>query len=189
MNSNQIFKTGAMILIVVCMCGCQEDESAVVQKMASQMVHEQAAQNDRLAAATRELVSADAESREEMLATHQNLQQQLQQERRQLDSRKSQLDEMRTEIERDRRQAPIIAQSIFAVGGILGCLAPLLLAAYILYSVNRVSDADQEQIVNQVLIDELTRKNPLLLPAPIDAQPAIADGRPELETSLTEPPI
>ena len=90
---------------------------------------------------------------------------------------------MRTEIELDRRRAPIIADAIFAVGGILGCLAPLLLAAYILYCVNRASDADQEQIVNQVLIDELTRKNPLLLPAPIDSPPAIEDGRPESERS------
>ena len=143
--------------------------------MATQTVREQSAQNHRLAEATKELVSAEATARN-MLANHQNLQQQLQQERSQLDSRKSQLDEMRTEIELDRRRAPIIADAIFAVGGILGCLAPLLLAAYILYSVNRTSDADQEQIVNQVLIDELTRKNPLLLPAPIDSRPAIENG-------------
>ncbi len=157
--------------------------------MATQTVREQSAQNHRLAQATKQLVSAEAQARKEMLASHQNLQRQLQQERSQLDSRKSQLDAMRTEIELDRRRAPVIADAIFAVGGILGCLAPLLLAAYILYSVNRASDADQEQIVNQVLIDELTRKNPLLLPAPIDSRPAIEDGRPDPEQSTTEPPF
>ena len=75
------------------MCGCEEDESTAVQDMASQMVREQSAQNHRLAEATKELVSAEAQARKEMLASHQNLQQQLQQERSQLDSRKSQLDE------------------------------------------------------------------------------------------------
>ncbi len=94
--------------------------------MATQMVREQSAQNHRLAEATKELVSAEAQARKEMLASHQNLQQQLQQERSQLDSRKSQLDAMRTEIELDRRRAPVIANAIFAVGGILGCLRPVV---------------------------------------------------------------
>ena len=189
MINKRIFGTTVVILFVACIGGCMENESTAIREMARQTVREQAAQNQRLADATKELVSAEATARKSMLANHQNLQQQLQQERSQLDSRKSELDELRTEIELDRRRAPIIADAIFAVGGILGCLCPLLLAAYVLYSVNRASDADQEQIVNQVLIDELTRKNPVLLPAPIDPRPASENGRLELEQLTSEPPF
>ena len=73
---------------------------------------------------------------------------------------------MRQEIELDRRRAPVIAEAIHIVGGILVCLCPLALAAYVMYSVNRISASDEEQIVNEILIGELTSEMPRLLPAP-----------------------
>ena len=126
MINKRIFGTTVVILFVACIGGCVENESTAIREMARQTVREQAAQNQRLADATKELVSAEATARKSMLANHQNLQQQLQRERSQLDSRKSELDELRTEIELDRRRAPIIADAIFAVGGILGCLCSVV---------------------------------------------------------------
>ena len=125
---------------------------------------EQSEQNRRVADTTRELVAADARARTELIESHTRLQESLQKERANLDQQKSELGELREEIELDRRRAPVIAESIYAVGGILACLCPLALAAYVLYSVNRMSSQDEERIINEILVGELTSESPLLLP-------------------------
>lgn len=143
--------------------GCRQSESQAVREIATQAMREQSEQNQRIADTTRDLVAADARAREELIETHARLQETLQEERANLDHQQSELNELREEIELDRRRAPVIAEAIHIVGGILVCLCPLLLAAYILYSVNRISVADEHQIVSEILIGELTSETPRLL--------------------------
>jgi hypothetical protein len=166
-TNSYIYQFTVSLLIVTLLntlSGCGTNESQAVKEIATQAMREQAEQNNRIAGATRDLVSSDARAREELIESHARLQEQLQKERGSLDQQKKELNKMRETIELDRRRAPVIAESIRIVGGILVCLVPLFLAGYVLYSVNRVSAADEEQIVNEILIGELTSDTPRLLP-------------------------
>jgi hypothetical protein len=171
------------------MSSCAPSESTAIREIATQAMREQADQNQRIADATRNLVSADARAREEVVTTHARLQQQLQDERANLDQQKSQLSQLRESIELDRRRAPVIAESIRVFGGILVCLCPLVLAAYVLYSVNRISTSDEEQIVNEILIGELTSETPRLR-LPEDSLVITDQRSPESgDTAESEPPF
>lgn len=183
------------ILWVVSLIGCGNGDKGAdaIRRMAEQSVREQSAQNRRIADATKSLVEADSKARSSMIEAHDQLQHQIQAERGSLDRRRSDLDSLKEKIELDRRRAPVIAQAIQMVGGMLVCLCPLLLAAYVLYSMNQTIESDQEQIVNQILIQELTSDSPVLLPGPAnslrleeDHHFTMANGEPELDE---EPPF
>jgi hypothetical protein len=178
-----------IVTLLNTLSGCGVNESQSVREIATQAMHEQAEQNNRIADATRDLVSSDARAREELIESHARLQDQLQKERGSLDQQKKELNKMRETIELDRRRAPVIAEAIQLVGGILVCLVPLFLAGYVLYSVNRVSATDEEHLVNEILIGELTSESPRLLP-PV-SRLAIANQRsPEsVDCSETAPPF
>ena len=101
---------------------------------------------------------------------------------------------MRESIELVRRRAPVITEAIHIVGGILICLCPVLLAAYVLYSVNRIPAAEDDQILNEILIGELTREMPRLLSNPMPSGRTIADQRSTesakpIATAANEPPF
>ena len=188
-NTISVCQLWLLLLCLAIFTGCQPSESETVRRLAENTVHEQAKQNLRIADATESLVKADSEARSAMIEAHGQLQStlqtervaiieahgqlqsKLQTERVMLDQRRSDLDSLKNQIEDDRRQdehdrrrAHIVAESIKSVGGILACLCPLLLAAYVLFSMNKTIEADQEKIVNQFLIQELTSASPTLLP-------------------------
>lgn len=141
--------------------GCQPSESETVRRLAEKTVHEQAQLNLKISEATESLVRADSEARLSMIEAHDQLQLKLQSEREFLNQRRNDLDSLKDQIEYDRRRAPIIAESIQSVSGILACLCPLFLAAYVLYSMNKTIESDQERIVNQFLMEELTSDSPV----------------------------
>ena len=147
--------------------GCQPSESETIRRMAEKTVHEQAQLNLKISEATESLVRADSEARLSMIEAHDQLQLKLQSERELLNQRRNDLDSLKDQIEYDRRRAPIIAESIQSVGGILACLCPLFLAAYVLYSMNKTIESDQERIVNQFLLEELTSDSSVLLSSPV----------------------
>lgn len=57
-----------------------------------------------------------------------------------------------------------IAETIGAIGLILACLLPLLLAAYVLRTLSRSIEGDTA--VSELLIEELASDRPKLLPPP-----------------------
>jgi cell division protein FtsB len=193
-NNRRFFCVLSLMSWVVVFAGCGggDNGAEAIRRMAEQSVREQSAQNRRIADATKSLVEADSKARSSMIEAHDQLQYQIQAERGALDQRRNGLESLREEIELDRRRAPIIAESIQMVGGLLACLCPLLLAAYVLYSMNQTIESDQEQIVNQILIRELTTDSPVLLPGPIlnsqidDHQHLLAVGESSTEE---EPPF
>lgn len=192
---NRAFASSAMLVILGCLVifsGCQPpSESETVRRLAEKIVHEQAQQNLKVSEATESLVRADSEARltmseahSDMIEAHNQMQLKLQAERGLLDQRRNDLDSLKDKIEYERRSAPVIAESVQLVGGILACLCPLLLAGFVLHSMNKTIDSDQEKIVNQFLIQELTRKTPLLLPSlPESNAQGIEDQR-QLMTSI-----
>ncbi len=72
------------------------------------------------------------------------------------------MEEERRSLAAERRRAPVIAQAIGAVGLTLACLAPLLLAAYVIRAVNQ--DGDESAALSELLVMEMTADQPLLLP-------------------------
>ena len=59
----------------------------------------------------------------------------------------------------------------------LACLLPLVLAGYVLYTVNRASPSADADAVSEVLIGEIVSATPELLPGPtpppqLEAKPA-----------------
>ncbi len=170
-NNCCVFLGLSLVLCSVMLAGCGSGENGAeaVRRMAEQSVREQSAQNRRIADATKSLVEADSKARSEMIAAHDQLQHQIQSERRTLDQRRGDLDSLKESIELDRRRAPIIADSIRIVGCLMGCFCPLLLAAYVLYSMNQTIESDQERIVNEILIQEMVSHSPVLLPGPTDS--------------------
>ena len=187
---NKHFFTLMLLVGLSFFIGCQPSESEAVRRLATTVasvsetaVKEQAQLNQKVSEATDTLVRAGSEGRiamikahdqlqiklqsqrAAMIETHDQLQHKLESERASLDDRRKNLDLLKGQIEQDRRRAPIIAESIQSVGGIIACLCPLFLAAYVLYSMNKTIEGDQEKIVNQFLMNELTSDSPVLLPA------------------------
>ena len=75
----------------------------------------------------------------------------------------------RRSIATQRHRDPIIAQAINAFGLTLACLAPLALAAYVIFLLNR--SGDNNEALNELLVMEMTADQPKLLAT---APPSIA---------------
>jgi hypothetical protein len=111
-----------------------------------------------------ELVQRDAESRKELLATHQQLSSQLNQQQAVIDAGRDRLEQDRRDIAQQRHRDPIIAAVLQSTGMLLVCLVPLLLAAYALKQM-RQEETDHAAIA-ELLVCEITSDKPLFLPSP-----------------------
>ncbi len=144
--------------------GCRDDSARVAQ-VAERALTQQAEQNAEMARlnrdvteTTQQLVEADAKARQDVLAAQRDIQTQQNGVNQQRDS----LEQERRDIVARRHRDPLIAQAIGAVGLTFACLLPLLLAAYIIRTVNR--DSDDGSALSEMLIVEMTAEQPLLLP-------------------------
>ncbi len=149
--------------------GCADSRDERFRQLAEQTIRQQAAQNERMAKqsqqiaeASKHLVENDAQARKEMLAAHATLQKDLQTERSNINRQLSELESERREIAKQRGRDPIIAQAIGGVGLTLACLLPLLLAGYVVYSLNRSSD--DSDALSEMLVMEIVAEKPKLLP-------------------------
>jgi hypothetical protein len=85
-------------------------------------------------------------------------------------------------IARQRHRDPLIAAAIVNTGVLLACIAPLLLAFWVL----RNSWGEAAAGVDELLIHELTTENPVLLPRP--SLPLVsAEATPEAVGELKGP--
>ena len=105
--------------------GCKEDDQLQrsLQRQAEQIV-----------GASRQLVEADAKARGELIELQQNLQEGVQTERKSLDRQHEEIEAERQVIARQRHRDPLIAAAIVNTGVLLACIAPLLLAFWVLRS-------------------------------------------------------
>ena len=116
----------------------------------------------QIVGASRQLVEADAKARSELIELQQNLQEGVQTERQSLDHQHEELEAERQVIAHQRHRDPLVAAAIVNTGVLLACIAPLLLAFWVL----RSSWGQESAGVDELLIHELTTETPVLLPRP-----------------------
>ena len=152
MNRNLPIVIIAMILVVG--GGCEEDDERLAQ-YAEESVRQQAGQNREMAQLNREV----AQTHRDIV----NLQQGVEQRQVQVDQQRDQLERERRQIAERRHRDPVIAAAIYNVGMVLACMIPLALAGYLLFMLQKGND---DASVSELLIEDLTCKEPLLLPSP-----------------------
>ena len=153
-----------LTLILLTSIGCNSDENARVAELATQQLERQADQNRRMselqqevASGSRELVEADARSRQEMVT----LQREMQTERSEIGHQRDQLEAERREIADSRIRDPIIAAAITRVAFVVVSLLPLLICWLLLQQ--KVEPADKNEIT-ELLLDDLVSAEPRLVP-------------------------
>jgi len=166
MAKTRLIGLAALALIAVTLSCCSSDEQLF--EMAQESLDRQAEQNQVIADQSKQvtetadsLVDADAQARREFAELQRETQTAISAERQSIDRQREELEKERRAVELDRRRAPVVAAAITQVGLIIACLAPLCLAAYLLY-VLRHSSADDEA-VTQILIEEVMADQPRLL--------------------------
>lgn len=173
MQLHRLIVVPVVVTLMLTMAGCDEDTQ--LAEMAERHLERQAEQNRQMAdlqqevaEGTRQLVEADARSREEMVA----LQRDLQADQAAVGQQRDQLEGERKELAAKRRLDPIVAAAITNVGLLAVCALPLVLCWYLLHL--RVEPAD-DQVVAEVLLRDLVSDRPLLLPR-MDAGHVIGNG-------------
>ena len=158
---------------VIVMTGCADPPDKRLADLAQQSLNQQshqseqlAKQSEQVAATAHELVAADARSRQDLIASLAKLQEQIQAQHAVFDRQRDELERERRELAAQRGRDPIIAQAIGALGVTLACLLPLVLAGYVLYTVNHTSPPADADAVSEVLIGEIVSATPELLSGP-----------------------
>ena len=159
-----------MMVALLLTAGCGGDSGdARLVAMAQHNIAEQARQNERMAAqsiqiaeASKRLVEADSQARQEMLQAQAGLQEEIQLARNNVDRQRDLLESERREMADQRFRDPIVAESIGAVGLTIACLLPLFLAGYIVHCLRRNIDSDEA--LSELLVMEIAGEQPGLFP-------------------------
>ena len=152
-------------------CSAADPDQRLTQ-LTSQVVHDQSEQNQRLAEQTRavveqsgqlaeaarDLVEQDAQARRELIAAGERM-------TARIDADRSQLEVDRREVARQRLREPLVAEAIRSTGILLACLAPLVITFLVLRPLS--SSEPDHAAVADLLVQELTADQPVLLPAPV----------------------
>lgn len=145
-------------LLIALIAGCSSDDQTLRQSL-----QRQAEQNVQMARNTQQIV----ETSRELIELQQNLQEGAQTERQSLDRQHEEMETERQAIARQRLRDPLIAAAIVNASILLACIAPLLLAFWVL----RNSWGQESASVDELLIHEFTTDTPVLLPRPTLALP------------------
>jgi hypothetical protein len=175
---------GTALVIFVAMSGCGQAPDYRDQRLADfaqRSTSEQVQQNARMA----ELVQRDAESRRELLATHQELTSQLNRQQAVIDAGRDRLERDRRDIAQQRHRDPIIAATLQNVGLWMACLVPLLLAGLIVWQMKH--QEPDHAAVAELLVCELTSDKPLFLLAPVHPRLTAASNNSPRLPSHDEP--
>ena len=173
------------IAIIIIAIGCQTDSDRVAE-LASRHATEQSELSRQtvelqteLVEGTRQLVEADSQSRRDFL----ELEGKLDEQRAEIGHRHDELESERRLIAKQRYRDPIIANAVTAIGALLACLLPLLLAGYLL----KCQLGDQEEYaITEVLLEEIASghsafvrsKVPTLALNPDDSTPKLPGDPP-----------
>ncbi len=159
-----------LTLILLTGASCSSDENSRVAELATQQLERQSDQNRRMAelqqevaSGSRELVEADARSRQEMVT----LQREIQAEQNEIGHQRDQLEAERREIADRRNRDPIIAAAITRVAMVVVSLLPLLICWLLLRQ--KIEPADENQIT-ELLLEDLVSAEPLLV-HPVSQKP------------------
>ncbi len=155
----------ALMLAILAACGDDDAGYRHAAEVADKAADRQAEQNAEMANLNREvaegtkrLVEADAEARKEIVAVHKELQA----ERATLNEGFTGLEVERKQIAKDRRTESILLPSAKALGAALVAVAALAFCLMLLIALNKDAGADAE--LSEMLILDLVREQPVLLP-------------------------
>jgi hypothetical protein len=170
--------------------GCSESRDERLVVMAQKNIAEQVRQNERMAAqsvqiaeASKRLVEADSQARQEMLQAQAALQDEIQGARNNVDRQRDLLESERREIADQRYRDPIVAESIGAVGITIACLLPLMLAGYVVHCLRHTVDGDEA--LSELLVMELAGEQPGVLTSSLN-QAARIEHRPLIESEQSD---
>ena len=155
-----------LIALLLAAAGCEDDKRVV--ELAREAADRQAEQNrqmgrqtEEIATATRELIEADARSRQEMVALHRELQNEQAVVARQRDA----LETERRELARARQRESLLIPVLQGGGGVLVVVAALVFCAFLLAGLRRHEETSEA--LSELLIQELSAEQPLVLPRAI----------------------
>jgi hypothetical protein len=149
-----------VIVTVLLLPGCggttSSPDSKTLRETAETCLKQQAAQNDKLVEASRELASgakelveADAHSRQDFIG----LQKDLESSRTNIDQQKDRLEHERRTIAQERRWDSLTATGLMTLGLVLAALSPLLLAGFAVYMSGQPQEASDT--ANGLIIEEI----------------------------------
>ena len=175
-------RTMMLIAIILIATGCQSDSDRVAELASrhatqqSELSRETVRLQTELIEGTQQLVEADAEARRDFL----ELEGKLDEQRAELGRRHDDLEDKRREIATHRYRDPVVANAVIAVGSLLACLLPLLLAGYLLRC--QLGEQD-DHTTTEILLNEIAGGHPALVPSsrtalnhdPDSSAPRIAD--------------
>ena len=146
------------LLLLTSLAGCDSSDHRVT-RMAEQQARQNEAlaqQHQQIASATRTLIEADKQAREDFSA----MSQRLQQEQSGINQGRDTLEAERREIASQRYRDPVIAGAILNLGLLVACLLPFLVCLYVLRALT--ADASQVQVLNELLVQDFLSEKPLL---------------------------
>lgn len=165
----------AVAILVLVAIGCRDDENKRLAEMAERNLERQTQQQIRntelqhqVAEGTKRLVEADAAARETIAEIHRDVQA----ERQILGAQRDRLEDERRQIAASRIREPILAESIKAIGLLIACLVPLLIALQIL---RRSETPDESAAVAELLLSDMVADRPTLVRI-VDARPERSSG-------------
>jgi hypothetical protein len=169
---------------VLVLAGCDRDGRLVqATREADQRQAQQnqliAKQSQQVAAATRQLIEADAKARHELIAAQAALETKLQDQRAGLDRQHEGLEQERREVAEQRNRDPIIAAAIIALGITVACLLPLAFCIYLLRAVSS-PDIGTDSLA-EMLVLEMASEQPTLLSGNADEHPRLSESSPRGE--------
>lgn len=140
-------------LVVLCTiawitCGCETRRSQLSERQVDELLSLPA----ESAAASRELVAADAKSRAALIELHAEVQSEL----AEIGRRQDALEQDRKAIALQRHREPIVALAIETVGLLIACSLPLIVVALLLWPRPQRQEAD---LVCDYLIQEVAASN------------------------------
>ena len=133
------------MMVILATVGCENDENRRLADMSERHEQRQAEQNRNAAELHRKVVE---------------LQRDVQAERAAIGQQRNRLESERQSIASERRWDSLVAAAITNVGLLLACSLPLALAWLLLA---RPPDSGDERAVVEIMLDDLTAKQPLLL--------------------------
>jgi hypothetical protein len=159
------------------------NQSQQTTELSQGYIDAEAKARQELLALQQQLITADAQSREDLQAIHAQVVQRDADGRHELDelhrqahasiaTRSQAIDRQRDELEQERRQiaddrlrAPVVAEAVRFVGGLIVCSLPLVVVIYLLRRLGGNNEPDAAML--DLLVSEFVSGEPRLLPPPI----------------------
>ncbi|MCA9177994.1 MAG: hypothetical protein KDB14_26200 [Planctomycetales bacterium] len=150
------------VTLMLTLIGCDKDKRLAA--MAERHLAQQTEQNRNasqlhreVAAGSKRLVEADAQSRKEIATLHREMHA----ERVEVGRQRDVLDRERQDLAAQRRWDSLVAAALYDMGWLLGCLLPVAVCWLLL---SRREEPADDQAVARLLLDDVIAEHPILLP-------------------------